>query len=101
MATQLSAWVSPAEAATILGISRNAVYSRIETGLIPASALAPRSRKGMILISRNWLTGTTPANVVPFERPALSSSQLAELADQVSDLVVAKLARLALVDRVG
>lgn len=88
--TTPSEWVTPTEAAAILGTSRNAVYHMVRIGRIPQSALQPRENgKGTIYISRAHLTNPAPSNVTTF--PVKQSIDYAQLADAILDAVIDRL----------
>ena len=85
-----SGWVRPAEAADILGVNRKTVYTRIETGIIPASALAPRlPGQRTILISRAWLDGQA-SNITPMPQ-RLHPADKQDIIDGVVDAFFARM----------
>ena len=95
-----SGWVRPAEAADILGVNRKTVYTRIETGIIPASALAPRlPGQRTILISRQWLDGQT-VNVSALPQ-RLHPADKQELIEGVANAVIARLFPASQIKAVG
>lgn len=98
--TTPSEWVTPTEAAAILGTSRNAVYHMVRIGRIPPSALQPRENgKGTIYISRAHLSNPVPTNVTAF--PARPSIDYAQLADAILDAVIERLVTGATRSRVA